>query len=89
MSKLKNIFYKMDNTYIGFMTYIELELQKVSKNMKKKLTDNSGNWLDESFKYILAVVIGLAFLAGLYAITKDTILPTLTNKIKEGFNFRG
>lgn len=89
MSKLKNIFYKIDNTYIGFMTYIELELQKLSKNMKKKLTDNSGNWLDESFKYILAVVIGLAFLAGLYTITKDTILPTLTNKIKEGFNFKG
>ena len=89
MSRLKNIFYRMNNTYIGLMAYMDLKLQKISKKINNKLTDDSGNWLDESFKYILAVVIGLAFLAGLYAITKDTILPTLTNKIREGFNFRG
>lgn len=89
MSRLKNIFYRMDNIYIGFMAQLELESQKISKRIKEKLRDNRANWLDESFKYILAVVIGLAFLAGLYAITKDTILPTLTNKIKAGFNFKG
>ncbi len=89
MNILKNIFYRVDNTYIGLMAHIELKLQQISARMKKKLADNSGNWLDESFKYILAVVIGLAFLAGLYTITKDTILPALTNKIKDGFNFKG
>ena len=79
MNRLKNIFYRMNNTYIGLMAYMDLKLQKISKKINNKLTDDSGNWLDESF----------AFLAGLYAITKDTILPTLTNKIREGFNFRG
>ncbi len=68
---------------------VRLGIKEKINRIKDKLSDNSGNWLDESFKYILAVVIGLAFLAGLYAITKDTILPTLTQKIKDGFNFQG
>lgn len=80
---------------INKIRYFILGLEVKKEIMMDKLKDrfsvvcgNDGNWLDESFKYILAVVIGLAFLAGLYAITKDTILPTLTQKIKDGFNFK-
>lgn len=83
-SKLNKIKYSV----LGMRVKNELILRKLRDRIGSKLSEDGGNWLDESFKYILAVVIGLAFLAGLYAITKDTILPTLTQKIKDGFNFK-
>lgn len=86
---LKAIVYKVKNTLVGMQIYIILASKRAMAKVKGKLCETSANWLDESFKYILAVVIGLAFLAGLYSITKDTILPTLTEKIKEGFSFKG
>lgn len=82
---MKKLFTNIDNKI--FM--IGLSVKKTFNKAKDKLLDNNGNWLDESFKYILAVVIGLLFLGGIYALAKDTILPTLTQKIKEGFNFKG
>lgn len=84
MKKVNKIKYSI----LGLRVKKELMLSNLRDRIGRKCSDNAGNWLDESFKYILAVVIGLAFLAGLYAITKDTILPTLTQKIKDGFNFK-
>ncbi len=40
-------------------------------------------------KILIAVVIGALLLGGLYLLFNDTILPTLTNKIKELFNYAG
>lgn len=86
---LKMMINKIKDKIIEVKVKKYLALDSIRNHLINKLSDNEGNWLDESFKYILAVVIGLAFLAGMYAITKDTILPTLTQKIKEGFNFKG
>lgn len=88
MSLIKKILTRIE------LYMIELQVKKELAIMNNKsrlglLLEKNGNWLDESFKYVLAVVIGLAFLAGLYTITKDTILPTLSQKIKDGFNFSG
>lgn len=80
---------KFKHLLIGLEVRKELMIERIKAKVDKTFESCEGNWLDESFKYILAVVLGLAFLAGLYAITKDTILPTLTQKIKEGFNFKG
>ena len=82
---MKELFANIDSKVFMAGLIIKKSLSKI----KNKLLDNRGNWLDESFKYILAVVIGLLFLSGIYALAKDTILPTLTQKIKAGFDFRG
>ena len=37
----------------------------------------------------IAVVIGALLLGGLYALFGDTILPTLTEKVEDMFNFAG
>jgi lipopolysaccharide export LptBFGC system permease protein LptF len=37
----------------------------------------------------MAVVIGALVLAGLYALFGDVVLPTLTRRIKEMFNYAG
>ena len=43
----------------------------------------------KAVKILLAVVIGALLLAGLYALFGETVLPTLTQRIKEMFNYGG
>ena len=46
-------------------------------------------FVDTAIKILMAVVIGALILAGLYALFGNTILPTLTQRIKEMFNYAG
>lgn len=36
---------------------------------------------------LISIVLGALILAGLYALMGDTVLPTLTTKIQEMFNY--
>ena len=36
---------------------------------------------------LISIVLGALILAGLYALLDDTVLPTLTTKIQEMFNY--
>lgn len=46
-------------------------------------------FVDTALKILISVVVGALLLAGLYALFKDTILPTLTQKITTLFNYSG
>ena len=46
-------------------------------------------YIDTAVKILIAVVIGALLLGGLYALFGDTILPTLTEKVEDMFNFAG
>ncbi|MDF2923900.1 MAG: hypothetical protein K0R57_2814 [Paenibacillaceae bacterium] len=46
-------------------------------------------FVDSAVKILMAVVIGALLLGGLYLLFSGTILPTLTERIKEMFNYRG
>ena len=46
-------------------------------------------FVDTALKILMAVVIGALILAGFYALFGDTILPTLTRRITELFNYGG
>ena len=46
-------------------------------------------YVDSGVKILIAVVIGALLLAGLYALFNTTIMPTVTTKITELFNFAG
>ena len=37
----------------------------------------------------IAVVLGALVLAGLYAVLNDTVMPTVTQRIQEMFNYAG
>ena len=57
---------------------------------KAVLTDRRGEgFVDTAIKILMAVVIGALVLAGLYALFGDTVLPTLTRRIKEMFDYAG
>ena len=46
-------------------------------------------YVDSGVKILIAVVIGALLLGGLYALFNTTIMPTVSNKITELFNFAG
>ena len=46
-------------------------------------------YVDSGVKILIAVVIGALLLAGLYALFNDTIMPTVTAKVTELFNYKG
>ena len=46
-------------------------------------------YVDTGVKIIIAVVIGGVLLAGLYTLFNTTIIPTLTQKITQMFNYSG
>ena len=62
--------------------------------MRKKLADvliriEGEGSVDTALKILISVVVGALLLAGLYALFKDTILPTLTQRIQHLFNYQG
>ena len=46
-------------------------------------------YVDSGVKILIAVVIGALLLAGLYALFNSTIMPTVTTKIQNLFNYSG
>ena len=51
---------------------------------------NAGEgYIDTAVKILIAVVLGALVLAGLYAILNDTVMPSVTQKINEMFNYAG
>ena len=58
------------------------------ENLNKRFRDKSGQGaVDTAIIVLLSVVLGALLLAGLYALMDDTVLPTLTQKIQEMFNY--
>ena len=46
-------------------------------------------YVDSGVKILIAVVIGALLLGGLYALFNSTIMPTVTSKVQELFNYAG
>ena len=46
-------------------------------------------YVDSGVKILIAVVIGALLLAGLYALFNTTIMPTVTRKVQDLFNYNG
>ena len=60
----------------------------ISANSAIESTAGEG-YVDTGVKIIVGVVIGGVILAGLYTLFKGTVIPTLTTKIGEMFNYAG
>ena len=55
----------------------------------KTAVDNvkAEGYVDSGVKILIAVVIGALLLAGLYALFNNTIMPTVTKKVQDLFNY--
>ena len=52
-------------------------------------TKKAEGYVDSGVKILIAVVIGALLLAGLYALFNNTIMPTVTQKVQDLFNYHG
>lgn len=54
------------------------------------MNNNRGEgYIDTAVKILIAVVLGALLLAGLYALFGDVVMPTLTQRIRDMFNYNG
>ena len=76
------------NTQVKAMTSIWTAKQKareLADRTAEALTDRTGQGtLDVAITVLISIV-----LAGLYLIVDDTVLPTITQRIKDMFNYGG
>lgn len=72
------------------MIMVHIKAGQLLEKTKKAIFNRRGEgFVDTAVKVLMAVVIGALVLAGLYLLFKDTILPTLTQRIQEMFNYGG
>jgi hypothetical protein len=72
------------------MNKVQEKMMRVGIVARNVMTSTSGEgFVDSAVKILISVVIGALLLAGLYKLFGDTILPTLTQRIKDMFNFAG
>lgn len=72
-------------------------MKKAAQNVKAfavragmLMKDTKGeNYVDTAVKILIAVVLGALLLAGLYALFGDVVMPTLTQRIQDMFNYAG
>lgn len=66
------------------------KVTEVSGKMKVLLQDRRGeNYVDTAVKILIAVVLGALILAGLYTLFGDVVMPILTRRVQEMFNYAG
>ena len=73
-----------------FFNSISNTINSVAVSTKSAIANIRGEgYVDSGVKILIAVVIGALLLSGLYALFNTTIMPTVTSKITQLFNFAG
>lgn len=69
---------------------INVKMIQIRTKLVRIMEDKCGEgFVDTAIKILMAVVIGALLLAGLYKLFADTVLPTLTQRVAEMFNYSG
>jgi len=73
-----------------FFNTISNKINSIAVSAKTAIANTRAEgYVDSGVKILIAVVIGALLLSGLYALFNTTIMPTVTSKITELFNFAG
>ena len=73
-----------------FFNSITNKINSIAVSAKTAIANTCGEgYVDSGVKILIAVVIGALLLGGLYTLFDDTIMPTVTTKIQNLFNFAG
>ncbi len=87
---MKRFFQKLANAFRSAVETVKTILTRKVTQTKAALASAVGEgYVDSGVKIIIAVVVGGVLLAGLYALFKTTILPTLNTKITGMFGYTG
>ena len=84
-----------------FVNWVKRKVQEVKRNISTMIVRSyvkmystvasctGEGYIDTGIKILMAVVIGALLLALLYALFNDTIMPTVTQRITDLFDFAG
>ena len=87
---MKNLLKKLTLSVKRLARAAVRTVSRLTAPARPVLADSRGEgYVDTAVKILMAVVIGALVLAGLYALFGDTVLPTLTRRIKEMFDYAG
>lgn len=87
---MKRFFQKLANAFRSAVETVKTVLTRKVTQTRDALASAVGEgYVDSGVKIIIAVVVGGVILAGLYALFKTTILPTLNTKITGMFGYTG
>ncbi len=87
---MKRFFQKLANAFRSAVETVKIILTRKVTQTRVALASAVGEgYVDSGVKIIIAVVVGGVILAGLYALFKTTILPTLNTKITGMFGYTG
>ena len=76
---MKNFFKKLNNKINSTAIKAKTAIENKTAEM----------YVDKGVGIIIAVVVGAAILAGVYALFKTTILPSMTTKVGNLWNYAG
>ena len=76
---MKNFFKKLNNKINSTAIKAKTAIENKTAEM----------YVDKGVGIIIAVVVGAAILAGVYALFKTTILPDMSSKVGEMWNYAG
>lgn len=72
------------------MSSIRNKVAHIGAKTVSVIKSKSGEgYIDTAIVILIAVVLGALLLAGLYALFGDVVLPELTRRIQEMFNYAG
>ena len=73
-----------------FTTRIYTKANYLLNRGRMALSNQRGDfYISDAVKIIIAVVLGALLLAGLYTLFGDTVLPTVTERVEEMFDYKG
>lgn len=63
---------------------------KTKSNLVNVMTNNRGDAnVGTALQILICVVIGALLLSGLYTLFSDIVLPTVTQRVQDMFNYQG
>ena len=87
---MKKMFNKMSNTVKAMTCKAHCAMTRARARLSAPLCNTRGEgYIDTAIKILIAVVLGALLLAGLYTLFGDTVLPTVTERAEEMFDYKG
>ena len=87
---MKKIMNDITSNVKGLAVKGHAKVMQLKDKTSHVLCQQSGEgFVDTALKILISVVVGALLLAGLYLLFNDTILPTLTQRIKDLFDYKG
>lgn len=83
-----NMMKKVEGKVTGAVIALESKARAWRMKARELLSNREGQGtLDVAITVLISIVLGALILGGLYLIVKSTVLPTITQKIKDMFDY--